>query len=356
MPDTRCDALDILACPIDGTAVVQHGEEIVCARGHRFPVVQGVPVMLRDDVSHTIGIAGKSLEMARAWAEGRRDDPMFVDTLGVTEGEREQVRAQIAAGEATVDPVVSHLVAATNGMLYEGLRGRLDRIPIPSLRLPIGNGERLLDIGCNWGRWSLAAAEKGYRPVGIEPSLGAVLAARRLARQRGLAIETVVADARFLPIRTASVGAAFSYSVLQHFSKADARRAFQQIARAVRPGGLIRIQMASAIGVRSFQHMARRGFREPEAFDVRYWTPSALIAEFRRLCRDGRLEVDCYFGLGLQPTDRSLYGRLGKAVLDASEALRKASRVVTPLTYVADSLYLVGHNDGVAEAGEAQSA
>jgi len=206
--------LDILACPVDGTAVVQQGEEVVCEHGHRFPVVQGVPVMLRDDVSHTIGIAGKSLDMARAWVKGHRDDPLFVDTLGVTQGEREQVRAQIAAGEGTVDPVVSHLVAATNGILYEGLRGRLDSIPIPNLRLPIGNAERLLDIGCNWGRWSLAAAAKGYRPVGIEPSLGAVLAARHLARQRGLAIETIVADARFLPIRTASVDAAFSYSVL----------------------------------------------------------------------------------------------------------------------------------------------
>lgn len=349
MPTTPSVAFDILACPTDGTALAEQGDELVCASGHRFPIVQGVPVLLRDDVEQTIGIMSKSLEMARAWVKGRRDDEFFVDTLGVTDGERDQVRARIAAGEDVVDPVVSHLVAATNGILYESLRGRLDRIPVPKLRMPAGNGQRLLDIGCNWGRWMLAAAELGYRPVGIEPSLGAVLAARRLAERRGVQIEAIVADARFLPIRPASVDAAFSYSVLQHFSKLDARRAMAQIARAVRPGGEVRIQMASATGVRSLQHIARRGFREPGEFDVRYWMPGELLSEFQRMCRDGRLEVDCYFGLGLQPTDRELYGTLGKAVLGASEALRKASAVVPALTYVADSLYLVGHNDG-AEA------
>ena len=39
-------------------------------------------------------------------------------------------------------------------------------------------GTRLLDIGCSWGRWSLAAAARGYDAVGIDPSLGAIMAAR----------------------------------------------------------------------------------------------------------------------------------------------------------------------------------
>ena len=40
-------------------------------------------------------------------------------------------------------------------------------------------GSRLLDLGSSWGRWSIAAARKGYSVVGLDPSLGAVLAARR---------------------------------------------------------------------------------------------------------------------------------------------------------------------------------
>ena len=45
----------------------------------------------------------------------------------------------------------------------------------------------------------MSAAKKGYRAVGIDPSLGAVMAARRVARQLGLEIKCIVGDARFLP-------------------------------------------------------------------------------------------------------------------------------------------------------------
>ena len=84
----------------------------------------------------------------------------------------------------------------TSGNLYFSIQNKLTRYPIPECRLPQGNGERLLDIGCNWGRWSIAAAQKGYRPVGIDPSLDAVLAARRVSRQLG--VETVLPRLRQL--------------------------------------------------------------------------------------------------------------------------------------------------------------
>ena len=59
------------------------------------------------------------------------------------------------------------------------LMGKLDRYPIPEIRLPESQGETLPDVGCNWGRWSVAAARKGYAVVGIDPSMGGVMAARR---------------------------------------------------------------------------------------------------------------------------------------------------------------------------------
>jgi SAM-dependent methyltransferase len=154
-----------------------------------------------------------------------------------------------------------------------------------------------------------------------------------------------VGDARHLPFRRASLDAVFSYSVLQHFSKPDARQAFRQLASVVKPGGLIRIQMASATGIRSLQHIARRRFAEPANFEVRYWFPSRLLQEFKQVFGNSQLEVDCYFGLGLQPTDYQLYGRTGRILLRVSERLRKASLVLPPLRYCADSVYLIGTND-----------
>jgi 2-polyprenyl-3-methyl-5-hydroxy-6-metoxy-1,4-benzoquinol methylase len=85
--------------------------------------------------------------------------------------------------------------AATNGMLYIRLIGKLTDYPIPYLRLPPGEGKRFLEIGCNWGRWCIAAARMGYRPVGIDPSLKGIRAARQVALHLGIQAHYVAADA-----------------------------------------------------------------------------------------------------------------------------------------------------------------
>ena len=84
--------------------------------------------------------------------------------------------------------------------MYKDLVGNLRGYPIPAIGLPAAKGERLLDIGCNWGRWTIAAARKGYRVTGMDPDLGAVLAARRVAEQLGVNAEFVVADVKVSPV------------------------------------------------------------------------------------------------------------------------------------------------------------
>src|SRR2546421_318531 len=116
--------LSNLVCPRDHQVLREVDSQLVCPAAHRYPVVDGVPVMLL---------------------------------------------------------------------------GELDSYPIPELRLPAGDGRRLIDVGCSWGRWSIAAARKGYRVVGIDPSLGAIIAARRVSESLGLPIRYVVGDARYLP-------------------------------------------------------------------------------------------------------------------------------------------------------------
>ena len=49
--------IDNLACPIDHQSLRADGEGLVCAAGHRYPVVDGVPIMLRPDVRQTIELA-----------------------------------------------------------------------------------------------------------------------------------------------------------------------------------------------------------------------------------------------------------------------------------------------------------
>jgi SAM-dependent methyltransferase len=214
--------------------------------------------------------------------------------------------------------------------------------PIPEIRLAPGDGRLFLEVGCNWGRWCVSAARRGYRVVGVDPSLDAIRAARSIAGRLGVDAEYLVADARHLPFADETFDVVFSYSVFQHFSKRDAVASFAEIGRVLRPSGLSLVQMANVWGLRSLWNQLReRRFREPRTlFDVRYWGPRELEREFSRAVGRTELAVDGYLTLNPQPADLALLPRRYRAVVRTSEALRALSARIPALTYAADSLYV----------------
>jgi SAM-dependent methyltransferase len=208
------------------------------------------------------------------------------------------------------------------------------------LRLPPGQGKRILDVGCNWGRWCVAAAKIGYRPVGIDPSLGSVLGAQQVCRQLGVDAEFVVADARYMPFCERTFDTVFSYSVLQHFSKEDARVALNECRRVMNPPATCLIQMPNKWGIRCLWHQARRRFREPRDFEVRYWALPELQGCFAEILGGPIITVDGFFGLGIQPNDIDLLPLRFKMIVHASEMMRALSNRIPVFRYVADSLYV----------------
>ena len=334
---------DRLACPVHKTAVQRLGDMLVCAAGDTYPIVENIPVMLVPDGQQTIDSAEKTLQTARMPQPSARPfdgPPYFVDTLGCSDQEKQEIRGELAAGHTAVDPVVSYLVGATNGILYKSVIGNLASYPVPELRLEPAAGERFLDIGCGWGRWCVAAARKGYRPVGVDPSLGAVLAARRVCEQLGVRAEFIVGDARHLPFADSSFDVVFSYSVIQHFSKPHARQTLAEIGRALSERGRSLIQMPNAYGIRSLQQQIRRGFRPGTRFQVRYWSVPELKRAFTASIGDSVVSVDGYFGLGIQASDRALLPPTYRAIVTASETLRRFSRRAPWMCYFADSVYV----------------
>jgi SAM-dependent methyltransferase/uncharacterized protein YbaR (Trm112 family) len=307
--------LEHLACPVDSEELRPEGEALHCSRGHEYLVIDGVPILLHPQVSPEVDIVALRREVLEKLA----------------------VKPPLVEG---VDPHVQRAVAATNGIMFEGLVGNLKEYPRPEIRLPAADGERLLDLGCNWGRWSLAATRKGYRAVGIDPSPEAVFAARRVSRQLGLTPTYVVGDARFIPFRPGSFDAIWSYSVLQHFSRPDFLRCLERAGRVLKEGGTAMIQMASAFGGRALYHQMRRGFKDGERFDVRYWTPGRLKAEFTRCIGPATVEVDGYFSLNPQPSEAYLLPRRYRAVISLSERLRRLSKRFPAMCYLADSLFI----------------
>ena len=330
---------DNLVCPVDRRPLRAGTNELLCADGHRYPVVDDVPVMLRADVAQTINLADASLRRAAEQELDPRAPELYLESLGISETEKAEM-LELAKTKGPIDPVVAYLIAATNGLMYRHLIGRLNRYPIPDLPLPGGHGRRLLDVGCSWGRWSLAAGAAGYDTVGIDPSLGAVMAARRVARQLGSPNRYLVGDARHLPFAAGTFDVVFSYSVIQHFSESDAEQAVAEIGRLLRPGGTAKVQMPTRFGVRCLYHQGRRGFRAARAFEVRYRTLPQLRRLFAPRVGPAQFAADCYFGIGLQPSDAPLMTPVLKTITAASETLKRASRRLPVLTRVADSVFV----------------
>lgn len=332
----------ILASPVDGSPLRRVGDVLKSESGHEFPFVEGIPVLLMPGTNDTIGAMAGSRIVASATADERKagNDPYYLESLGLTPEERLRFKAEVSGGDMAIDPVVAFMVCATNGILYRNLVGRLPRYPIPNFRLKNGQGKLMLDLGCNWGRWCIAAAREGFTPVGIDPQIGAVLAARRVAKQLGIKAHFVCGDARHLPFRKSIFDTVFSYSVLQHLAREDVALIAKESHRVLKNYGETFIQMPNAFGIRCLQHQLKRGFREAHGFQVRYWTLGQLRSLFEREIGMTQLEIDCFFGLGLQASDVDIMPPLSRVLIGFSEYLRKVGSILPVLSWAADSVYV----------------
>lgn len=89
--------------------------------------------------------------------------------------------------------------------------------------------ERALDVGAAGGGNTRVLRAHGWRPVALEYSA----AGAGVARERGLAV--IRADARHLPVPSASLGLVVAFDILEHFD--EDHLAAAEIRRALRPGG-----------------------------------------------------------------------------------------------------------------------
>ncbi|GHH04845.1 class I SAM-dependent methyltransferase [Streptomyces lanatus] len=126
-----------------------------------------------------------------------------------------------------------------SGAAYERYMGRWSRVVAREFLAWLGraDGLRWLDVGCGTGVLAVEVAKR-YRPrdvVGCDRSEGFVSAARAMAPPT--ARHFVVADALALPLRTGAFDVAVSGLALNFLPEPPI--AVRELARAVRPGGLV---------------------------------------------------------------------------------------------------------------------
>lgn len=315
-----------LVCPRNKKKLKLEGNFLISTDGYKYPVIDGIPVMLLDDVEPTHGTCVASLKF--------NNDKNDLKS-----------KTSFSSNENDIDPYVQEWVAATCGIMYSHLVNNLTNYPIPDLILEESKGELFLDIGCGWGRWSFSAARKGYYVIGIDPSINAIRAASRVAKQLNIPGVFLVADARYLPFRSNLFDVVYSYSVLQHFHKNNVKLALTDISRVIKSGGFSLIQMPNKYGTRNLYNQIKKGFKRKDIFDVSYWSTKELINVFEEKIGTTSIQIDGFFGLGVQKSDIELFPLKYKAIVYLSEFLKNLNPRISFLKYFADSLYVVSKNN-----------
>jgi ubiquinone/menaquinone biosynthesis C-methylase UbiE len=100
-----------------------------------------------------------------------------------------------------------------------------------------GVGPRGLDLGCGQGWYVRRMREMGFEVTGVDSSAGQVARSGRHLSDEGLAR---LGSALAIPEADASLDFVYTINVLHHLSSVeDQRRAFAEILRVLRPGGLL---------------------------------------------------------------------------------------------------------------------
>src|SRR5947207_1964817 len=158
----------------------------------------------------------------------------------------EHARKNRAMWEASSDSYEQRHALALSG--EKAMAWGMWRIPEEELHV-LGEveGRDVLELGCGAARWSIALAQCGARPVGLDFSSQQLRHARRLMEEAGVDFPLIEASAEDVPLPDASFDIVFCDWGAMTFC--DPWRTLPEAARLLRPGGLFAFSTATPISV-----------------------------------------------------------------------------------------------------------
>ena len=109
--------------------------------------------------------------------------------------------------------------------------------------LELEPGLELLDLACGHGRIANPLAERGVRATGLDATPFFLELARKDAAERGVEVEYVDGDMRSLPWTERFDRILCWFTSFGYFSDDENRQVLREAHRALRPGGLLAIEM-----------------------------------------------------------------------------------------------------------------
>jgi SAM-dependent methyltransferase len=126
---------------------------------------------------------------------------------------------------------------ASNGEKFGGI------YPYTFARLGLAEGQTLVDIGTGRGELLVVAAKGGVDATGIEYSEAALKLAQTTIERHGAGARAraLLADARAVPVESASADAVTLLDVVEHLTPAELDGALAEAKRILKPGGRLAI-------------------------------------------------------------------------------------------------------------------
>ena len=110
---------DRLVDPVEREPLFFAGDRLVARNGANYPIVEGIPVLLRADLAATHRGAMRTVKLADMARQGLPID--LIAAVNLREELKAQIRREIAAGSDAAEAVIRRLVPLSNGFGYRDL-------------------------------------------------------------------------------------------------------------------------------------------------------------------------------------------------------------------------------------------
>ncbi len=152
---------------------------------------------------------------------------------------------------------------------------------------PVQKGDRVLDLGCGWGRVLKPVLDRGARAIGLDISHKMLLATQKHLAKHNHAAPLARGDVTRLPFENESFDMVYSLLVLQHLSKENGKEVFAEVSRVLCKGKDAYIRVPSRFAPENLlfallQFARIHIFRVKDPIRMRFYR----IGEIKKVCRN----------------------------------------------------------------------